>query len=348
MESDCRKQNASHSVRTFVAGSLAATGILAYLRYRRDMKDAKARVSSGSILANTAFGPIEYAEAGTGPPVLAVHGAGGGFDQGLEFARPLIDHGFRVIAPSRFGYLRTPLPKDASPIAQADAYVGLIDMLQIDTVAVVAASAGAPSAMQLCLRYPDRCTALVLIVPLAYSGEQAADNQGFRELLINTATSSDFLFWSMSKLARNTMFRTILGTPPEDVKSATANEQERIQALLAHIQPISRRKGGLRNEAVIAKRLPRYDLDRLQLPTLIIAVENCLYKTYPGARYTAQAIADARFLSYPKGGHLALGHENELWSEVTRFLNGVNTTLITELAVQTRLTTVVDTKAVAM
>ena len=42
-----------------------------------------------------------------------VHGAGGGFDQGLElgdFARA----GFRVIAVSRFGYLGTPLPADAA------------------------------------------------------------------------------------------------------------------------------------------------------------------------------------------------------------------------------------------
>ena len=342
MKSDCSKHNASRSIRTFVAGSLAATGVLAYLRYRRDMKREKARVSSGSILANTALGPIEYADVGIGPPILVVHGAGGGFDQGLEFARPLIDDGFRVIAPSRFGYLRTPLPNDASPSAQADAYVGLLDILQIERIAVVAASAGAPSAMQFCLRYADRCTALVLIVPLAYSDEQVANNRhAFREFLINTATSSDFLFWSMSKLARNAMFKTILGTPPGDVKNASMNEQARVEALLAHIQPISRRKDGLRNEAVIAKSLSRYNLDRLHLPTLVIGVENCLYKTYPGARYTAQAIADARFLSYSKGGHLGLGHENELWSEVTRFLNSVSTAEITELAVRTRLQAVV-------
>lgn len=68
----------------------------------------------GSRMLETSVGPIEYAEVGEGPPVLVIHGAGGGFDQGLDLAEDLVRNGFRVIAPSRFGYLRTPLPKDGS------------------------------------------------------------------------------------------------------------------------------------------------------------------------------------------------------------------------------------------
>jgi len=41
---------------------------------------------------------------GEGPPVLIVHGAGGGYDQGLWVARDSVGEGFRIIAPSRFGY----------------------------------------------------------------------------------------------------------------------------------------------------------------------------------------------------------------------------------------------------
>jgi pimeloyl-ACP methyl ester carboxylesterase len=282
---------------------------------------ARARVSSGSKLANTASGLIEYADVGTGAPVLVIHGAGGGFDQGLEFARPLIDAGFRVIAPSRFGYLRTPLPKDASPMAQADAHASLLDALQIEKVAVVGVSAGSPSAMQLCLRHPVRCTALVLAVPLVYSGVPAGPTpSALRSFLINTALSSDFIFWTMSKLARNTMFKTVLGTPPEDVEQAGAEEEARVTEVLDHIEPVSKRKKGLLNEAAVARALQRYDLEHLKVPTLISSTEDCLYNTYPGARYTAENIPGARFLGYPTGGHLAVGHEKELWSEVRQFL----------------------------
>jgi pimeloyl-ACP methyl ester carboxylesterase len=304
-----------------VPASLAVAGALIYRRYRRDLTAARARVASGSKLVNTPSGLIEYADVGTGAPVLVIHGAGGGFDQALEFARPLVDAGFRVIAPSRFGYLRSPLPTDASPMAQADAHASLLDALQLEKVAVLGVSAGAPSAMQLCLRHPTRCTALVLVVPLVYSGRPAtAPPSALREFLINTAISSDFIFWSMSKLARNTMFKTVLGTPPEDVAEAGAEEQARAAEFLSHIEPISERKKGLQNESAIARSLPRYDLERLRIPTLVSSIEDCLYKTYPGARYTAENIPGARFIGYATGGHLAVGHEKELWSEVRQFL----------------------------
>src|SRR5579864_362788 len=181
---------------------------------------------------------------------------------------------------------------------------------------------GAPSAMQLCLRHPTRCTALVLVVPLVYSGRPAAaPPSALREFLINTAVSSDFIFWSMSKLARNTMFKTVLGTPPEDVAEAGVKEHARVTEFLSHIEPISERKKGLQNESAIAQSLPRYDLERLRVPTLVSSIEDCLYKTYPGARYTAENIPGARFVGYAMGGHLAVGHEKELWSEVRQFLS---------------------------
>jgi dienelactone hydrolase len=44
-----------------------------------------------------------------------IHGTGGGFDQGLLFARRLVDAGYRVIAPSRFGYLRSDFPTIRRP-----------------------------------------------------------------------------------------------------------------------------------------------------------------------------------------------------------------------------------------
>jgi pimeloyl-ACP methyl ester carboxylesterase len=88
----------------------------------------------------TSCGPIEYATAGNGPPVLVIHGAGGGFDQGLAFGADLAVAGFRVIAMSRFGYLRTPLLADASPAAQADAHASLLDALDVPRASIIGGS----------------------------------------------------------------------------------------------------------------------------------------------------------------------------------------------------------------
>src|SRR5262245_62387889 len=148
--------------------AVAALIVPISVAYRRDIDRAFDRISTGSQVVRTGCGPIEYATVGAGTPLLIVHGAGGGFDQGMELAEGLAAAGLRVIAMSRFGYLRTPLPADASAAAQADAHACLLDVLGIRRAAVVGFSAGAPSSLQLALRHPERCAALVLVLPGAY------------------------------------------------------------------------------------------------------------------------------------------------------------------------------------
>src|SRR3982751_2686389 len=150
-----------------IAGAVVAI-VLVFIAYQRDINAARERAANGSEIAQTPCGPIEYASLGSGPALLIVHGAGGGFDQAIGMAAPLVASGLRVVLMSRFGYLRTPLPADASPAAQADAHACLLDALKIERAAVLGASAGAPSALQFALRHAARCTALVLLVPAAY------------------------------------------------------------------------------------------------------------------------------------------------------------------------------------
>jgi len=56
------------------------------------------------------------------------------------------------------------------------------------------------------------------------------------------------------------------------------------------------------------------------VPTLILAVADCLYGTCPGASYSAEHIPGARFVRYPSGGHLWVGHQREVMAEVVGFL----------------------------
>ena len=308
------------------AGTIVATVAgIGYLAYARDMSAAYDRVTTGSRIAQTGCGPIEYAVAGTGPPVLIVHGAGGGFDQGTEFGMPLVGHGFRVIAMSRFGYLRTPLPADASAGAQADAHACLLDALGIERVAIVAASAGAPSSMQFALRHPQRITALVLMVPAAYVPRPANAppmvTPPFTRFLFDTALRSDFLFWAATRLARPTLIESILATPAGVVDNASEREQERVQQLLNHILPISPRRIGLVNDAAVTSTLPRYELERITAPTLAISFEDDRFGTYDSARYTALHIEGARFVGYPSGGHVWVGHRRDVEGEIVKFLH---------------------------
>ena len=74
------------------AAAAAITGLI-HSRYARDLAAAAARAAEGSTLVATACGPIEVQQAGSGVPVLMIHGSGGGHDQGMAFARTLVPHG---------------------------------------------------------------------------------------------------------------------------------------------------------------------------------------------------------------------------------------------------------------
>lgn len=303
---------------------LAALVGFGYTSYQRDIAPALVRISTGSQIVQTGCGPIEYAVAGDGPPVLIVHGAGGGFDQGMELGEPLVHKGFRVIAMSRFGYLRTPLPPDATPPAQADTHACLLDALHIRRAALVGASAGAPSSMQFALRHPERTSALVLLVPASYvprpgNAPPLHTPTGTR-FLFDTALRSDLLFWAASEFAPETVIRAVLATPPSVVKNAVADEQARVQRIMEHILPVSLRRPGLLNDASVTTSLPRYELEKITAPTLVISVADDLFGTFDGARYTATHIPHARFIGYPSGGHVWVGHHNEVTSEIAVFL----------------------------
>ena len=303
-----------------VAGSI---GVIS-ATYANDLADARDRVAKGGALIKTRCGEIEYAEAGSGPSVLVVHGAGGGFDQGMDFGNALAAKGFRVIAMSRFGYLRTPLPADASAAAQADAHACLLDALKIESAAIIGASAGAPSSIQFALRHPDRTRALVLVVPAAYfprpGNAPPTKTPAWTEFLFGSALRFDFLFWTATKVARPTLTRAVLATPTEDVEKATPSERARVDTVLAHILPVSSRRLGMLNDAAVVSSLPRYELEKISVPTLAISAANDRFGTFEIARYTAANIPGARFVGYNSGGHISVGHSQEMTDEIAAFL----------------------------
>jgi pimeloyl-ACP methyl ester carboxylesterase len=304
--------------RVAILASLLALGAgsaLVASRYRADLHAARGRAALGATLVQTRCGPMEYQEAGQGAPLLVIHGAGGGHDQGMAFARPLLRDGFRVIAVSRFGYLGAPLPADASPAAQADANMCLLDALGVRRAAVVGISAGGLSALQTAIRHPDRVSALALVVPLAYTPDNAARNAQpppRAARVLDWMVGSDFVYWSAMHVARDQVIARVLGTPPAVVAAADAAEQARVQAMVEDILPVSARAAGLRNESWQATHVQPMDLEKITAPTLVISARDCGYGTYANAEYIAPRIRGARFIGYERGGHMLVGHDAEV------------------------------------
>ena len=238
----------------------------------------------------------------------------------MAFAGKLAQQGIRVIAMSRFGYLRTPMPADPSAGAQADAHVCLLDALGISKAAVMGGSAGAPSALQLALRHPDRVSALVLLVPLAYKPPTQADSAppmpAWVERLMMQMIGSDFVFWAGLHVARDTIIKLVLATPPELLPSASPQERARINRMLANILPVSARAAGLISDTAVGKHLTPSPLHTVRAPTLVISARDDRYGTFATAQYTASQIAGARFIGFDQGGHTWVGHDGEVMEAI--------------------------------
>jgi 2-hydroxy-6-oxonona-2,4-dienedioate hydrolase len=304
--------------------ALVAIAWTVHARFQRDLAQAATRAAQGSTLVATRCGPIEVQEAGEGVPLLMIHGSGGGHDQGMAWTRPLTQHGIRVIAMSRFGYLRTPRPADASPQAQADAHVCLLDALGIDKAAVMGVSAGAPSALQTAIRHPERVTALVLVVPIAYKPSAVADSappaSDDKDALLLRLLGSDFLFWIGLQVARNQVFRHVLATPPELIATASEEERSRVNALADSVLPVSLRAEGLRDDTRLGKSLKPYALEAIRVPTLVVSARDDGFGTYAAAEFTARQIPGAKFLGLENGGHLLVGRNDAVQAAISALL----------------------------
>jgi 2-hydroxy-6-oxonona-2,4-dienedioate hydrolase len=306
---------------------VAALALAIYIAYARDIAAAKEKISSGSNVINTAqFGPVEYADVGDGAPILAIHGTGGGFDQGLLTAKSFMGDSItdthRVIAPSRFGYLKTPMPSDdRSPAVQADAHAALLDALGIKAkVTVIGASAGALSAAEFAAKYPDKVSVLVLAVPAAWSPDAGSDGSaeiGSNDFIMNTVLRSDFMMWAITKMAGDQMI-SFLGVPAELQQSMTPKERENTERLIQMIQPVSQRYEGIKQDADNHQNRQWIALEQITAPTIIVDAKDVV--TYPGSKYTAEHIPNAKLVEFETGGHLLIGHGDEAIAAILQFI----------------------------
>ena len=87
-----------------------------------------------------------------------------------------------------------------------------------------------------------------------------------------------------------------------------------------HILPVSARRLGLLNDGIITSALPRYSLEQIRTPTLIVSSRDDGYRPYEGAHYSAEHIPGARFIGYESGGHMLVGHQQEILAELETLL----------------------------
>lgn len=308
-----------------ILAGILMIGIVAIAsRYRREIQAARRRVDSlGSQVIETACGQIEYARVGEGAPVLMVHGAMGGFDQGLWLAHAYDLLHYQVISVSRFGYLRSPVPPGADLDLQADAFACLLDALGIRQAAVFAVSAGSTSALRFAARHPERVSALVLLSPDAPGEGQLAMPPRF---VFDALLRSDFLYWVMVTFFGKQL-QYIIGLAPRGYV-LTSEQEALIKTIELGDLPVSRRIDGMIFEtyttlsdynASVTAASP-YPLSQIETPALVIHAAGDPIAVPENVHRLANQMPNARQFFAPDGGHLLLGHTDEVKSEIAQFL----------------------------
>jgi 4,5:9,10-diseco-3-hydroxy-5,9,17-trioxoandrosta-1(10),2-diene-4-oate hydrolase len=131
---------------------------------------------------------LNYHEAGTGEPVVMLHGGGPGASAWSNFGRNLPvfarTHRTLLVDQPGFGLSDKPEITDQFFTFSADALARLLDKLEIERVALVGNSLGGGTAVRFALRHPDRAGRLVLMAPggLNLSVFSADPTEGIKKL----------------------------------------------------------------------------------------------------------------------------------------------------------------------
>ena len=288
--------------------ALPAFGL--WFRYRRDMNAARARLAAvDRHVVSTDWGAVEYAEQGHGDPVLVAHGIFHNCVGGLLEVRDLFTDR-RVIAPSRFGYLGSSMPPNATPAAQADAFAALLDRLGIDQIDVIGCSAGATSALQLALRHPKRVKHLAIVVgnlpgsPTAVVQPPSAKFQ------------RQFVMWALRTFAPSTMIRMVAAVPKEFVM--TSEDARYVNEFIDSLFPVST-DGFIFDAFVSNADVNDYNLEAISVPTLIAHTKDDQLASHDASKRAAERIPGARFISLDSGGHLMIGQQKKQREALARF-----------------------------
>ena len=309
-----------------VLTGLALAGIVvAVMRYLRAIHSARERLANlNSHIIETECGPIEYACVGEGYPVLVVHGAFCGFDQGLWAANSGDFSQYRVISVSRFGYLGTPLPAGANLNLQADAFAALLDVQGIQQAVVLGVSAGSTSSIRFAARHPERVSALILFGPDAPGENYMTMPPRF---FLDKILRSDFIFWILISLFPKKV-RDAAGLVPKG-NLLTPEQETFIKKAILGSLPISHRIDGEIFESYdllpdfYNSVLPTspYPLNRIKTPVLVINAADDPISLPKNVRALAEKLPNVRLFLVPDGGHFIFGHTEEVKVEIERFLN---------------------------
>ena len=243
-----------------------------------------------------------FSMLGDGPTVLMLHGIGGGHDAFAPQLEALGCQGYRAVSWDMPGYGRSAPVEPYTFKALAASCVALIEALKVSQVVLVGHSMGGMVAQEVAVRRPDLVSRLVLAGTSSAFGN--GDGAWQREFVAERTAPLD-AGRSMEQLAEVLVPQMIgPGASPEGAALA--------QRCMGAVPAATYRKA---LEALVTFDR-RSALERIGVPTLLVAAE--FDKSAPPAlmRRMAQKIAGSSLVELPRVGHLMPLEAPEAFSDV--------------------------------
>ena len=275
-------------------------------------------LEKNSQILETRLGQIEFSDSlGEGLVILHIHGSPGGYDQVFG-----IDKKYRVISPSRPGYLRTPITSGKTPTEQAELYKALLEELDIDSVIVWGTSGGGPSAIEFAIKYPESTRGLISFEALTGSWLEA------KEIDEYFLSASDFSLWFFLKLSEVFGKRNLVSfVVPDDVNQNLILSDEvsfkELKKLIWTIWPISMRQAGFSNDAEMFFDL-NLDLQKISSPTIAIHGTKDINVDISHSIKLTEAVKNSKLHRIIGADHyMSFSHRNEINEVVEEFIENL-------------------------
>jgi len=262
----------------------------------------------------TPLGVVEVARVGAGPPVMVIHGTPGGSDSAVAMGRFLADAGFEVIAPSRPGYLGTPLDGRLSIDDQAELLAALLDALGLERVGLLTWSGGGPSGYRLAVRHPHRVSGLVAFA--AVSQRYAEPKESFDERLLMKTGAGNWLLRFLAHHAPKSMVAQTLKAEGDLSKdelkglvAETLGEERMLEVVLTMANVVgdyAHRNAGVENDWARFREIESLELENIKARTLVIGGTADSDVPPRHSAYAAATIPGAERLVMERGTHLCL------------------------------------------
>lgn len=262
----------------------------------------------------TARGPVQYDLYGTkGPVVLSLHAGLGGADQGRLFASFLQGDEFRILSPSRPGYLGTPLTSGKTLEEQADLFAALLDTLSIEKVGVLSASAAGPVAYMFAERHPERVWGLVAIDNVSRPNPGGTFGGSSLQTAFLNAIGQ-----KLAKLTAEISLQTVVAqTLDETARFSSAQKDQRVayimntprmreffKALFNTTFPYDQRTVGTNNDAAQSRDMQSFPFARITVPSFIVHGTQDGDVPFADGAYASEHIPGAQHYWMVNGAHL--------------------------------------------